>query len=801
MSGSCGKKLKILCVDDNKDFPAFLQHRLAHDGFEWVWVQEQGAILAEVQAGAYDAILIDYHLKGSEDGIDLLRRLLQEGDNVPPVIMVAHEATVQVAVTSIRLGATDFVYRDDGANFADFLSKTLHNAINKSSLMDAMARSERRFKALVESSNDWIWAVDAEGVYTYSSPMVEQMLGYSPAEMMGKTPFDLMPHDEAQRVRANFQVLVEQRRPIEKLVNRNRHKNGHLVVLESCGVPIFDEEGHFAGYQGVDRDITDRVILEEQNEKIRARLERAQQLAHLGSWDWDYATNLLTCSDEVYRIFERPLQPQAMPAEQFLEVVHVKDRALVHEALQRAFADPNDIYDIEYRIRRPAGDVRVVRAKGDVVRDAAGKALRMVGTVQDITEIKQAEWALEEARDAWKRTFNAITEPILIVDTHYKIVRCNRAMAKVLGISQQKIQGMPCYEALHGVKEPFEACPHGQLLSQSCPNSKVLLEARLGGNYEVSVYPIHAVSGELTGSIHIAHDLTERKKAEEKERYASFQAGVAEMSVSILHNIGNVIMGIMSRSDMIGDSSKELKALAGLFGRVGESIQNKRAQGKGEGDILNGVLSIFDELSSRLAKMSNLDFTDNAEKIRTGIQHISEIIKIHQDASHYMLLTHFDLRDLLNDAVLIQADKLEKFHIELTLECEDGLENIYLPRSQLLQLVINLIKNSQEAIGQRLSTDPAAGWIHIVARRDEGGGLMLQVQDNGCGIAPEQVAHVFRFGYTTKNRGTGFGLHSAASFVQSMQGKLEVESAGIGQGCLFRLHLPLTGEDVKHADQ
>ncbi|MEJ2699505.1 MAG: PAS domain S-box protein [Desulfuromonadales bacterium] len=126
----------------------------------------------------------------------------------------------------------------------------------------------QRFQDLVETVNDWVWEVDRNGVYTYASPRIRDLLGYTPEEVVGKTPFDLMPGDEGERVGRIFQEIVETRRPFRALENTNRHKDGHLVVLETSGVPFFDEGRNLLGYRGVDRDITERRDLEREREQL-----------------------------------------------------------------------------------------------------------------------------------------------------------------------------------------------------------------------------------------------------------------------------------------------------------------------------------------------------------------------------------------------------------------------------------------------------------------------------------------------------------------------------------------------------
>ncbi len=104
----------------------------------------------------------------------------------------------------------------------------------------ALRQCGDRFQDMVERINDWVWEVDPNGVYTYASPRVRDFLGYDPEELIGKTPFDLMPETEAKRVGRIFREFVEKRQPFCAIENTNLHKNGLSIVLETNGVPFFD---------------------------------------------------------------------------------------------------------------------------------------------------------------------------------------------------------------------------------------------------------------------------------------------------------------------------------------------------------------------------------------------------------------------------------------------------------------------------------------------------------------------------------------------------------------------------------
>ena len=138
----------------------------------------------------------------------------------------------------------------------------------------ALQQNEERFRSLVETTTDWFWEVDENAVYTYSSPKIRDILGYEPEEILGKTPFALMPPEEAGRVARIFVSYSKVPRPFTLLENANVHKDGHLVVLETSGVPVFDAKGVFRGYRGIDRDITERKRAEEELRKAHDEMEK-----------------------------------------------------------------------------------------------------------------------------------------------------------------------------------------------------------------------------------------------------------------------------------------------------------------------------------------------------------------------------------------------------------------------------------------------------------------------------------------------------------------------------------------------
>ncbi|MCF7792324.1 MAG: PAS domain S-box protein [Victivallales bacterium] len=140
---------------------------------------------------------------------------------------------------------------------------------------DKLAYSEIKYRTIVENIGEWIWEVDRYGRYTYASPVVKKILGYNPEELIGKTPFELIQPVESEKIKKIFQKISEKRKPFKNLKNINVHKNGSEIVLETSALPIFDDNGRFIGYRGIDRDITEREKLEHDRKVLSNALDNA----------------------------------------------------------------------------------------------------------------------------------------------------------------------------------------------------------------------------------------------------------------------------------------------------------------------------------------------------------------------------------------------------------------------------------------------------------------------------------------------------------------------------------------------
>jgi len=145
------------------------------------------------------------------------------------------------------------------------------------STQQALTISEQRFSDVAAHIGEWIWEVDAEGRYTYASPMIEEIIGYRPDEVAGKYFFDFFLPEEQEELRmAAFQVFSA-KQSFNGFINRNRHRGGHTVTLETSGLPLLDSEGRLIGYRGADRDISEQVIAQQRLLAAKVEAEAANR--------------------------------------------------------------------------------------------------------------------------------------------------------------------------------------------------------------------------------------------------------------------------------------------------------------------------------------------------------------------------------------------------------------------------------------------------------------------------------------------------------------------------------------------
>lgn len=278
--------------------------------------------------------------------------------------------------------------RDAEDRLRDNETRWIAGELDRQESEQALRASELKFRTFVETTRDWVWEVNEHAIYTYASPRIREILGYEPEEVIGKTPFDLMPPDEAIRVAGLFGPIAAARQPFTLLENTNHHKNGRLVVLETSGTPIFDSAGTFRGYHGIDRDISARKRTEEALRASELRLQHFVAEAPVGLCILDenwraISANKALCELTGYEEHETVGSTYAL-------YTHPDDLAANIILTDEFFRGVRSEYTYEKRYIRKSGEIIWVSVKATRIELSGYTGPLLLAAVQDITERKLA---------------------------------------------------------------------------------------------------------------------------------------------------------------------------------------------------------------------------------------------------------------------------------------------------------------------------------------------------------------------------------------------------------------------------
>lgn len=259
---------------------------------------------------------------------------------------------------------------------------------------EALRKSEEAYRAILETSKDWIWAIDLSGRHTYSNPAIKDILGYSADEIVGSHAIELVHDDDKAWLTVNIENWIRNKQGWNNLVLRWRHKEGGYRYLESNAVPSFNAEHELVGFRGVDRDITERRKIEDSLRESEEKYHLAMDAAQDGLWDWNVNTGEVYYSPGWNRILSEERVPHDY--ESWEKRIHPDDKARIIESLTAHLEGEIGAWQEEHRLRGANGSWVWVLGRGRVVsRDESGRPLRMVGTMTDISERKRAEEKLE----------------------------------------------------------------------------------------------------------------------------------------------------------------------------------------------------------------------------------------------------------------------------------------------------------------------------------------------------------------------------------------------------------------------
>lgn len=454
---------------------------------------------------------------------------------------------------------------------------------------------------------------------------------------------------------------------------------------------------------------------------------------------------------------------------------------------------------LEERLCQLQGEEGCERSADDSNLDMLHQQLQEVKQREE--EYKALNQSLQEANFYTKSILDSITEALFITSSEGFIEQVNPAAATLLGYELEEMVGKSIAELF--VEEEEEGDDF--FFSVDTPLDQLI---RTGKGEKIEQLMLSAdgteipvmMSGEVAQPsdtdrfiVVAAQDMRERKRMEEEAQYNAFQSGVAEMSTTILHNIGNAVTGLYGSSTRVIKQGENIRKVASMLRESGDKVRGEveALEHGGEPELLKNMPTLLARSGELLDKMIQEEVVPSAEAIEEGVNHISEIIRI-QKSSAAMTHTNttFRLNDLMENIMVMQQEIMDKHHVQVDVDLDQVTGKLHLPRNQLIQLLLNLLKNSREAIQERMHKEEIEGYIQVKALRAADDQFQLCVIDNGCGIPLAVQPKLFNHGFTTKVEGSGFGLHSAANFVNKLGGKMTVESEGSGCGATICIRLP-----------
>ena len=497
--------------------------------------------------------------------------------------------------------------------------------------------------------------------------------------------------------------------------------------------------------------------------RSETRLAEAQRIAHIGSWEWDIVKNELCWSDEVYRIFG--LSPREFNAtyEAFLDCVHPDDREFVKKSVDEALCE-NKYYDIDHRLLLKDGKVRIVHEKGEITIDDTGRAIRMVGTVQDITERKRMEDQLRKL----SYTIEQSTIAIIITDTDGNIQYVNPKFTQLTGYTSEEVMGKNP-RILKSGKTPPEKYKQlwdtitagGEWQGEFCNKKK-------NGEFYWEQERISSTKnqeGVITNFIAFKEDITLIKQAEEEQaklrerlERASRLESIGKLAGGIAHDFNNILTVIIGYGNLLKETKKDDPSET--------YVQTILTSAERAAQLTRGLLAF-----------------GRKQVINPRPINLNEIIKRTESLLLRLIGEDIELKTILMD--------------------RDGI--VMADNGQMEQVLMNLATNARDAMpggGDIIISTEAMEldneYVKAHGYGEAGKYVLLSFSDTGEGMDEEMRKRIFEPYFTTKEvgKGTGLGLAIVYGIVKQHNGYINAYSEP-GKGTTFKIYLPLIESAVE----
>ena len=357
---------------------------------------------------------------------------------------------------------------------ADKLGMALISRVRRQAEDESHA-NERKLRDLVEIISDYIWEIDENGAYTYVSPKVTSIIGYTPEELLGKSPFAFMSPAESKRVEAAFAPFLSGRLPFVQMENTVLHRDGREIIFETAAVPIFGVQGEFRGYRGVDRDITERKRAEAALRESRQLIEGILNAMPVRVFWKDLNLTYLGCNTAFARDSGFTDAKDLIGKDDYqmgwrdqAELYRADDRRVIESGQPKLL--------IEEPQTTPDGRTITLLTSKLPLRGSNGEVYGVLGTYTDITGRKETEDALRRSEERFRAVSETAQDAIIMIDAAGQIVFWNRAAERILGYTVDETIGRDAHtllaparfrdKATAGLRE-FAATGQGEVIGKT----------------------------------------------------------------------------------------------------------------------------------------------------------------------------------------------------------------------------------------------------------------------------------------------------------------------------------------------
>jgi PAS domain S-box-containing protein len=489
------------------------------------------------------------------------------------------------------------------------------------------------------------------------------------------------------------------------------------------------------------RDISERKNAETLLRQTEERFRLVALATNDVLWDRDLKTDRYWWSDSAKEKFGYDPEREA-GIEAWRSRLHPEDREKVLASLDQALESGQTFWFREYRFRLPDGSDAVIFDRGHIVRDSAGKPVRMIGAMIDITQRKRAEQLLRQSEERYRRLI-AVSPYAIVVNRGDRVIFANDQAIKLFGaVKAEEILGKSPFDLFHPdyhavIRERIHELLEGGALVPMLEEKIVMLD---GAPVDVEVSAARFTDEEGPAILVMLRAITERKRLQERLRKTERIAELGTMASGMAHEIGTPMNVILGRAEYLMERVREEPIRKGLQTIVGQVERITR--------VMNQLLT----------------FARRKPPERRAL----------------------NLRQTIEDNLEIFQERLLRNRIKVETSFTESCPLVLADADQMSQVVINLVMNAIHAM-------PEGGLLRIaLAPADEM--IQLTVGDTGHGIPQEAIKRVFEPFFTTKEfgKGTGLGLTVVKDIIEEHQGSITVESEP-GKGTTFTILLPIAG--------